>query len=414
MPCVNGTRVCSRTRRPLGAGVVIAAVPQGYIVVSSQAGRAAQMALATSPLAAWEQTRFARPVHPTMPRPHRWRIHVRYVRYLLWEFRWPLGVFTAMVLLGGLMLRFLSAEKPRYAAACHAAFLLIFMETPSEMQFPDDEHWYLQPLFFLLPIVGLGAVADSVVRLAYLVFTQKSKLQEWHRMVASLHRDHVVVLGIGKVGYRIIRGLVDLREAVVAVEKLHETPFLDEVADLGVPVIRGDGRNAKVLEQAGVKSARSFIAATSDDLTNLDSALTARDLNPKLRIVLRLFDDTLAAKFGGAFSMPAISTARVAAPAFIAAATGRKVYQALELAGRPVHLIDMTICPSGGLVGRNVGQIQADAQVNIVMHSGATGVNVNPSHEVVLQGHDTILVIAPLEQLLQLEAANAPVAGVVR
>ncbi|MCL6501354.1 MAG: NAD-binding protein [Pirellulales bacterium] len=349
-----------------------------------------------------------------MPRPHHWQIHLRYVRYLLWEFRWPLVVFTSMVLLGGMMLRFLAVEKPSFPAACHAAFLLIFMETPNEVQFPDDAHWYLQPLFFLLPLVGLGAVADSVVRLAYLVFTQKSKLQEWHRMVASLHRDHVVVVGVGKVGYRIIRGLLDLREAVVAVEKQGETPFLDEVTDLGVPVIHGDGRNAKVLEQAGVKAARAFIAATSDDLTNLDSALTARDLNPKLKVVLRLFDDTLASKFGGAFSMPAISTARVAAPAFIAAATGRKVYQGFELAGRPVHMVDMTICPSGGLVGKRVGQIQADALVNIVMHSGAQGVNVNPSHDVVLQGHDTILVIAPLERLLELEAANAPVAGLVR
>ena len=71
-----------------------------------------------------------------------------------------------------------------------------------------------------------------------------------------------------------------------------------------------------------------MIVTTSDDLTNLDAAITARDLNATARIVIRLFDETLATKVAGAFAMPTISTSQVAAPAFIAAATGRKVYQA--------------------------------------------------------------------------------------
>ena len=46
---------------------------------------------------------------------------------------------------------------------------MIFLESAS---FPDE--WYLQLFFFLLPIIGLGAVADSVVRLAYLMFPGSS------------------------------------------------------------------------------------------------------------------------------------------------------------------------------------------------------------------------------------------------
>ncbi len=225
-------------------------------------------------------------------------------------------------------------------------------------------------------------------------------------MVASLYRNHVVVVGVGKVGYQIIKGLLELRESVVAVDQASESLLIDDIRDLGVPVIQGNARYQKTLEQAGVAQARAVILATNDDLANLDSGLTARDINPKARIVLRLFDETLARKVEGAFAMPGISTAQVAAPAFIAAATGRKVYQEFQLSGQTVHLIDMVISAEGNLIGRSVGEIQADKQFNVVMHQGPEGVNLNPNGDVVLGPDDTILVIAPMDRLLALEEEN--------
>jgi Trk K+ transport system NAD-binding subunit len=343
--------------------------------------------------------------------PHKVRIYIRYVGYLLWEFRLPLGVFVSLVFFGGLALHhFYRHEEVSYARAFHAVFLMVFLE--SGLDFPDE--WYLQPFFFLVPIIGLGAVADSVVRLAFLMFTQKQNLPEWQRMVASLYRKHIVVVGVGKVGYQIIKELITLRESVVAVDMAGESLLIDDIRDLGVPLIHGNARYHKTLEQAGVAKARAVILATNDDLANLDSALTARDINPKARIVLRLFDETLARKIEGAFTMPGISTAHVSAPAFIAAATGRKVYQHFQLAGRTVHLTDMLISPEGGLVGRRVGELQADKVFNVVMHQGPEGVNLNPNSDVVLGPDDTILVIAPMERLLALEAENRAITSKTR
>jgi Trk K+ transport system NAD-binding subunit len=344
---------------------------------------------------------------PTRPRaPIGLAVHARYLRYLFWEFRWPLGVFWSLVFLGGLVLRLSYHHRPlSYAEACYSVFLLIFLEP--YLDFPDE--WYLQPLFFLLPILGLGAVVDSLIRLGYLTFTRKNRLPEWQRMNASLYRDHLIVVGVGKVGFQIIQGLLALREPVVAIERPGpDSILLEEVLDLGVPVIRGDGRITKTLEQAGIAHARGVILATSDDLTNLDAGLTARDCNARARIVLRLFDESLAAKIVGAFAMPVISTAQVSAPAFVAAATGRKVYQRFELAGQPLHLTDLAICPTGGLVGRNVGEVQSTWRVNIVMHQGTMGININPGHDIVFGPGDTVLVIAPIDRLIELEASNQP------
>lgn len=353
------------------------------------------------------------PIFARVRTPIRLLMYLRFARLLLWEFRWPLAVFTALILTGGAILqRFYDGGTLSFARACHAVFLMIFLE--SSLDFPTE--WYLQPLFFLFPVIGLGAVADSVIRLAFLVFTRKQNLPEWNRMLASLCRNHIVVIGVGKVGFQVIRGLIDLRESIVAIEQSSGAPFLGELFDRGIPVIQGNARMATVLEQANVRQARAVIVTTSDDLTNLDAAITARELNTRARIVIRLFDETLATKVAGAFAMPAISTSQVAAPAFIAAATGRKVYQPFQLAGQEVHLTDIVINPAGRLVGLTVGQVQSGNRVNIVMHSSPRlpEVNVNPNHEVVLGPDDTILVIAPMEPLLALETMNQSPAGAGR
>jgi Trk K+ transport system NAD-binding subunit len=330
-------------------------------------------------------------------------MYLRFLRYLLWEFRWPLGLFWGMVLLGGVGLRAFYHQKDLgYAEACYDVFTLAFLQPT--LEFPRE--WYLQPFFFVVPMIALGAIADSLIRFGYLMFARKSNLPEWQRMIASLYRHHIVVVGVGKVGYRILTGLLALREAVVAIELKTDSEFLDEVRAKGVAVIPGSGRNKKTLEQAGVANARAIILATDDDLANLDGALTARELNAKIQVVLRLFDDTLAAKFADRFAMPAISTSEVAAPAFIAAATGRKVYHSFRLDGSQLHLTDLTIAADGSLAGRAVGEIQVRYTVNLVMHRALEGVHINPAHDTILAPGDTVLMIAPMERLAELEAAN--------
>ena len=69
-----------------------------------------------------------------------------------------------------------------------------------------------------------------------------------------------------------------------------------------------------------------------------------------------------------------------------------------------MHFTDLTICPASRLVGLSVGEIEADKRINIVMHQGAEGVNVNPNPDIVLESGDTILVIAPIDALLMLES----------
>jgi Trk K+ transport system NAD-binding subunit len=322
---------------------------------------------------------------------------LRRARYILREFRWPLVVFAGLVLAGGAL--FSQSLHLTYAEACFGVFMLIFVQ-PS-MKFPDE--WYTQALFFIIPIVGLGAVADSVVRLGYLIFSSKRKLQEWWIMEASTYRNHIVLCGLGRVGYRIVQELLAAKESVVAIEKDGDSMFVEEMQDQGVPVLVGEARLKKNLLLANIQQARAIILATNDDLANLDSALTAREIKPDIKVVLRLFDDTLATKVAAQFQMPVISTSQVSAPAFVAAVTGRSVHQCFRMDEQTIHVADLRVFR---LTPRTVAALSKEFGVSIVLHKKNRAAAAMAESDSLVQAGDTLVVAAPLEQMQKLQEAN--------
>ena len=115
------------------------------------------------------------------------------------------------------------------------------------------------------------------------------------------------------------------RRAVVAVEVSDEGRFVSPTRAAGIPVFTGDARHREVLEELRLDTARALVAATSDDLVNLSTALNARAMRPDLRVVVRLFDPEFAMRvqhgFGIRFTR---SVSHLAAPAFAAAAIGSR------------------------------------------------------------------------------------------
>src|SRR5262249_8833239 len=77
---------------------------------------------------------------------------------------------------------------------------------------------------------------------------------------------HVVVIGLGNVGYGVVEELTQLKERAVVVECDANNHFIPSCRRKGVPVIVGDATVRETLQQARVKQARAVIAATSTDL----------------------------------------------------------------------------------------------------------------------------------------------------
>ena len=107
----------------------------------------------------------------------------------------------------------------------------------------------------------------------------------------GLH-DHVIVCGLGNIGYRIVEQLHELGVPLVAAELHESNRYLPAVRRLGVPVLVADIRLPETLQTLHVERARSVVVVTSSDIVNLETALNVQALNPEVRVVQRLFDLT--------------------------------------------------------------------------------------------------------------------------
>lgn len=324
----------------------------------------------------------------------------RFALFVLHDFRWPLLVVIGLTLGGGWLLSVSYTEKQlSYVEASYDVYQMLFLRSP----LPLPGNWTLQVFFFLLPIIGLAAVGDSMARVGYLVFTSKRRLQEWHIMEASLRKNHIVVVGAGHVGYRIVKDLLGLKEEVVVIDSNLDSPLVLELLDLGVTTLQGSAQLRRTLEQAGIARAKAIIVATGSDLTNLDVAIIAREIRADIRVVLRLFDETLAKKVAPAFEMLVVSTSATSAPAFIAAATQRSVFAGFRLDGaETLHVADVSVDDGSALAGSTVGELQRRYGVNVIMHRRSGAVTVNPEHDVAIQSTDRVLVVAPIERITEL------------
>lgn len=334
---------------------------------------------------------------------------LRYLRLLLHEFRWSLVIFFGVWWFSTLVL-WLWYEHPgtRRGLTFWEALYDVFMMLPAQATIPPPDSALLHVIFYLVPAVGLVIVAEGIVRFGVVLFNRKLRLQEWTMVECSSLSDHIIICGAGKVGYRVALELLRLGEQIAIVEKNPSTIFLDELRDRGAPVLIADARFPKTLEHANIAKAKAIIATTDDDLVNLEAALGARELNPQVRVVLRLFDDTLARKIEGAFGIPAISTSNVASGSFVAAATNRGVFHSFRVDQHVLHLADLTVSDASSLIGQSIGQIMRTLDLTIVLYKDAKVFDLHPNPEIVLKAGDKVVVLATLEKLAQIEKMNRP------
>jgi Trk K+ transport system NAD-binding subunit len=330
---------------------------------------------------------------------NRLAVYRAYGLFLLREFRWPLGIFFGLILGGGLLIHLGHDVPHSFGEGCYRVFTMLFLE-PGD---PFPQAWYLEALYYLAPVLGVFVIADSLVLFGLLVFRRKSRLKEWWVMEASTYRTQVVGGGGGRVGYRVISELRRLGELVVGIERQPEPYLTAELQDAGVPIIVAEARLRSALVQANVKEAAAIICATNDDLANLDIALTAREIRPDIRVVLRIFDDTLAQKFATVFKMPAVSTSQTGAHVFVAAATGRGVYYSFQVDRSQLQIADLRVAR---LAGRTIAELETQEGLRVMCHSSGGTLDLRPRPDRALKSEDTIVVMARGEQLRQLEALN--------
>jgi voltage-gated potassium channel len=336
------------------------------------------------------------------------RAQMRDVRVLFRESRNALVLFIAILIGGALIFHFFYSypethQHPHFDQALHATFALIFFET----LLPFPEQWYLQILFFVIPILGLAAIADGVIRFGAALTNKQARGQKWQVAMASTYSDHIIICGMGKVGFRVSLELLRFGREVVAIELDPVGRFLEKAKALDIPVIIANARRTENLLKAGVKRADAIIPCTDDELTNLDIALDAREQNPDIKVVMRLFDPDLARRVGKGFGIhTAFSTSALAAPIFATAAMRLDVKHSFYVGDTLLSLTQVVITPGSQLIGWPIEKLESELDLSVVCYQGGEITDLHPTPDLCLNAGDQILVLASLDTLQQLDNLN--------
>ncbi|WP_375425243.1 potassium channel family protein [uncultured Friedmanniella sp.] len=199
--------------------------------------------------------------------------------------------------------------------------------------------------FGLLLSAGITAlIVDALISARLAAFTGG---------VRGKPRRHVVVCGLGRVGSAVAARLKARGVPVVAIERSEDAPGVLQARQLRIPVVIAPATDAGAQAVAGIERAVAVLAVTDDEAANLEIALLAKGVNPRVRVVARVFDHELAARVERRLELGATrSVSMLAAPAFAAAALGRRREVIFPVGRRVLLFTEVTVNPASSAPGR--------------------------------------------------------------
>jgi len=225
---------------------------------------------------------------------------------------------------------------------------------------------------------------------------------------------HVLVIGLGAVGIRVVQQLAAAGRDIVVVEKNEHNRHLGQLRALGVPVVIADATLPETLESVRLGSASAVAVVTSDDLANLETGLAVRDqLGARWEttpVVLRIFDPQLARSVKSSFGFTLVrSTAALAAPWFVGAALGLDVLSTFYAGDVPLLVARLTVTPDGGLHGVAMHDLGARTRV-LALRRAADKLILEhpPRRNTRFQPDDEAYLIGPYDELLTVLRRDRP------
>jgi Trk K+ transport system NAD-binding subunit len=281
-----------------------------------------------------------------------------------------------------------------------------------DYSFAQEPAWMTAYGIFLI-FVGAAAVATLYALVTNFIVTSRLE-QAFGQQRATRSRDHVIVVGLGAMGIRVVEGLLAVGRDVVIVERDQSNRYMARARSLGVPVVVGDATTRTVLNQAGLAHATALAAMTSSDLANVETALVARSMSAEhadrtapLRVVVRVFDTALADQVERRFSIHAVrSTSALAAPWFVGAALGYDVLSTFYTERQPFLVAQLIVAPGAALDGVLLSELTPQVRVVALVSDG--DIVPRPTRYTRLAAGEHLLLVGPPREVIASFRANQP------
>ncbi len=138
-----------------------------------------------------------------------------------------------------------------------------------------------------LIVIGVGTILYTLNNAARIVIEGELRNIFGRRKVEKKIRglrNHYIVCGYGRIGAVICKELRNEGASFIVIEK---EQMVTELSDHDILFLRGDATKDEFLKEAGIEHAKGLISVLPTDAENLYVVLTARVLNPELKIVAR-------------------------------------------------------------------------------------------------------------------------------
>jgi Trk K+ transport system NAD-binding subunit len=330
----------------------------------------------------------------------KFRAAFRDTKLLFRQFRWQLIIFISTVLGGGFLYHHLAviAQEPvgTISEAIYHVLGLTFLN-PIE---PFPLKWYLAVFYFAMPLIGIGILAQGIADFGVFFFNRSKRSKEWETAVASTFNNHNVLIGLGHLGFRVANELYRIGQEIVVIEQNPDADLVTSLREMDIPIIVEDGSRETALQAANIKNARTIILCTQDDSLNLQMALKARSLAPKIKVILRIFDDDFAKALENQFGFRAISTTGTASPLFAAAASGVDITRPLTIEGQAFCLASFNVTQNSKLIGKVVGEIEESFDVSVVLlRRGMDKPDYHPASHRQINLNDTLAIFGGSDEI---------------
>lgn len=259
-------------------------------------------------------------------------------------------------------------------------------------------------------LIGVGGVAlaastivQSVVQSEILAAVGQRRQS---RRMSKL-RDHFIICGSGRVGSHLVRDLTATNQTFVVIE--NDAQRAAEFSQTGVNVLVADATLEQTLRDAGVDRARGLAACLPNDADNVYVVLTARDLNPNLRIVARAAEEQAESKLLRAGANHVVAPTIIGGHRIAVALTKPAVSEFMDsITANELGLVfeQVEVDAASDLVGRELVNtpIRAELDVVIISIRRQDGQSLfSPTGDCKIEKGDILIAIGRAEGLAKLD-----------
>ena len=277
-----------------------------------------------------------------------------------------------------------------------------------DFNFIDQPTW-LRLWGVAMMFAGVTTVAILVAFIADLLLSRRFVQSAGRRQVRHLRR-HVIVVGLGSFGIRVVSDLKAAGYEVAVIERNDDNRYLSAAAALDVPVIFGDATLRQTLEAARVSEARAVAVLTQDDMVNVEIGIVLKEIlgprwkrrgnRPGVPVVLRIYDRALGAAVSHRFGFANVrSTVELATPWFIGAAMGLQVLGTFSVGQRSFMVGGVRVEPGSELDGLRMLEMSTRTRVIAIGRDGGE-FTLHPRRDTRLNAGDTAYLVGPYRELL--------------